>query len=479
MSFYSLSSYSQLRINRSAIGGTPTPPPFSNVNSFSFDGVDDYFTGVGTYSELNGATKTTISFWIKPQDNGFRILLHVPRNNTNANGQFLIYQRNGRIQMNIDTSSYYCLTPDNTLILNEWQHVMICMDLPSTDEGKIFINGVDQTSQENWYNRTALSPSIGGLYIGEANNGYQSPFYGNLDEVAIWSGTDLRNDVATIYNNGVPTDLNNNGLTAPTTWQRMGDLASWNGATWTMTDVNGSYTNRSINMVEANRTTDVPFNYKSILLDGLDAYVDCGLGLGNSQGTITNFSVSMWIKPSVTSGNDLFFNIGNFSNSFGEIAFQLLSNNLFIKIDNSAYRVWMPYTNTSAWEHLAFVYDGSNSANTKMYINGVLQSPSTGGVHPSSLNLSGLKTIIGAGYSVSYPYSGLQDEVSYFATTLSQSDITSIYNDGVPNDISSLSPLSWWRCGDGDVSPILTDNGSGGNNGTMTNFTTFSTDVPT
>ena len=101
-------------------------------------------------------------------------------------------------------------------------------------------------------------------------------------------------------------------------------------------------------------------------------------------------------------------------------------------------------------------------------------------MHPSSLNLSGLKTIIGAGYSVSYPYSnGLQDEVSYFNTTLSQSDITSIYNDGVPNDISSLSPLSWWRCGDGDTAPTLTDNGSASNDGTMTNFTTFSTDVPT
>ena len=240
------------------ITGTGGTPPFSNVNSFSFDGVDEYFLGTSTYSELNGATKATISFWIKPQDNGLRILLHVPRNNTNANGQFLIYQRSGRIQMNIDTASYYCRTPDNTLILNQWQHVMICMDLPSTDEGKIFINGVDQTSVENWSNRTALSTSIGGLYIGEANNGYLSPFYGNLDEVAIWSGTDLRNDVATIYNNGTPTDLNNNGLTAPTTWQRMGDNATWNGATWTMTDVNGSYTNRSINMVEANRTTDVP-----------------------------------------------------------------------------------------------------------------------------------------------------------------------------------------------------------------------------
>ena len=45
--------------------------------------------------------------------------------------------------------------------------------------------------------------------------------------------------------------------------------------------------------------------------------------------------------------------------------------------------------------------------------------------------------------------------------------------------LSDLSPLSWWRMGDGDTSPTLTDNGSGGNDGTMTNFSTFSTDVPT
>ena len=218
-------------------------------------------------------------------------------------------------------------------------------------------------------------------------------------------------------------------------------------------------------------------NTKSIQLDGVDDYVDCGTGLGNSQGTITNFSVSMWIKPSVTSGNDLFFNIGNFSNSFGEIAFQLLSNNLFIKIDNSAYRVWIPYANTSTWQHLVFVYDGSNSANTKMYINSTLQSPSTGGVHPSSLNLSGLKTIIGAGYSVNYPYVGLTDEVSYFNTTLSQSDINTIYGGGTPSDISSISGLvSWWRFeGTGTTA---TDSGSGGNNGTLTNGVTRSTDVP-
>ena len=54
----------------------------------------------------------------------------------------------------------------------------------------------------------------------------------------------------------------------------------------------------------------------SFEFDGSTDYIDCGTGLGDSQGTITAFSVSMWIKPSVTSGNDLFFNIGSFVKIF-------------------------------------------------------------------------------------------------------------------------------------------------------------------
>ena len=65
MSFYSLSSYSQLRVNQGALDGGGTPS-FQNLNSFSFDGVDDSFIGVGTYSELDGQTKATFSLWVKP-----------------------------------------------------------------------------------------------------------------------------------------------------------------------------------------------------------------------------------------------------------------------------------------------------------------------------------------------------------------------------------------------------------------------------
>jgi hypothetical protein len=78
-----------------------------------------------------------------------------------------------------------------------------------------------------------------------------------------------------------------------------------------------------------------------------------------------------------------------------------------------------------------------------------------------------------------WAFNGLIDEVSIFTTALSSSDATAIYNGGVPTSLTPYSPLGWWRCGDGDTSPTLTDNGSGGNDGTMNNFTTFSTDVPT
>ena len=86
---------------------------------------------------------------------------------------------------------------------------------------------------------------------------------------------------------------------------------------------------------------------------------------------------------------------------------------------------------------------------------------------------------IGARTATTQFFVGGIDEVAVFDSELSQSNITSIYNGGVPNDISSLNPLSWWRCGDGDTAPTLTDNGSASNDGTMTNFSTFSTDVPT
>lgn len=243
---------------------TPTPPSFSNVNSFSFDGVDEYFLSDSTYTELDGQSKATISAWIKVETNtdtlsylcsieGGSAFTIAIRLQTVTSTLCWVYVNgagnNSRASATIGT------------IKNDglWHHLVVCLDLslPNFQECQIYLDNVAQ-SMNGYFAGATLPNANSGLFIGNRNSAYSGHFGGKVDELAIWSGTDLRNDVATIYNSGVPNDLNNNGLTAPTTWQRMGENATWNGATWTMLDVNGNYMNRSINMVEANRTTDVP-----------------------------------------------------------------------------------------------------------------------------------------------------------------------------------------------------------------------------
>ena len=70
------------------------------------------------------------------------------------------------------------------------------------------------------------------------------------------------------------------------------------------------------------------------------------------------------------------------------------------------------------------------------------------------------------------------DEVGIFNTA---EPIANLWDgSGIPTDLTDLNPIAWYRNGDGDTYPTITDNGSGGNNGTMTNMTAGSivSDVP-
>ena len=132
----------------------------------------------------------------------------------------------------------------------------------------------------------------------------------------------------------------------------------------------------------------------------------------------------------------------------------------------------------NVWSHVVCTYDGSgNKNNVNIYLNGVLDNSTaiSSGTYTAMSNTS-QPFEIGRYNGGSYA-DGSIDEVSVFNTELSQSDITAIYGGGTPSDISSISGLvSWWRFeGTGTTA---TDSGSGGNNGTLTNGVTRSTDVP-
>ena len=89
-----------------------------------------------------------------------------------------------------------------------------------------------------------------------------------------------------------------------------------------------------------------------------------------------------------------------------------------------------------------------------MYLDGVDQTAlGTEGTFPSSadMDFDGLKTIIGAYVSSTYPFDGNIDEVAVFTSELSAAQVLAIYNGGLPFDISEFSPVGWWRMGEDDA----------------------------
>ena len=266
MSFYSLTSYSQLRVNQTALGGgTPTPPSFADTKSFQFDGITDRFIGVGNYSQLDGQNKATFSAWINIDStsnsqsylcgvDGGSLFSFGIRLQTITNTTCWVYVNNSGNNNRVSTNL-------GAIKNTGWHHLMVCLDLslPNASECQIFFDGISQT-MSGYFADTTFPNATSGLTIGASSLGYLG---GNIDELAIWSGQDLRDQskVSEIYNGGLPNDLNTLPTAPqPTNWFRMGEFATWNGRAFSMTDVNNSYVVRSqgLNASDPNPTTDVP-----------------------------------------------------------------------------------------------------------------------------------------------------------------------------------------------------------------------------
>ena len=230
-------------------------------------------------------------------------------------------------------------------------------------------------------------------------------------------------------------------------------------------------------------------NTKSILLDGVDDFVNVADNSNLSFGDSSNdsaFSISAWIKPTaknfvivskdVSGADEYLFYI----NSLNQLSLVLCDNTISHRRSRNSGNISSNYNN---WIHVAAIYNGVGGTNAdngiKLYLNAVQVDSGTnnGGSYTAMHNGSAPVTI--GNYNSSLFADGNIDEVAIFNSELSASDVSDIYGTGVPTSLATLNPLSWWRCGDDDTSPTLTDNGSGSNNGTMTNFTAFSTDVPT
>ena len=222
-------------------------------------------------------------------------------------------------------------------------------------------------------------------------------------------------------------------------------------------------------------------NTLSTRFDGVDDFVDCGdvaVFDGSSVG-----SISAWFKIGVGSGGGSL--ISKYSSSLGlQILFKVQSSNIEVLSTNLNYRSSGTVTWADGnWHHVVMSYDSSRTFKERIqvYIDGSKVN-NAGFNGPLTLPTSTADFYIGARSDVSFgKFTGSIDELALFNTALTQSDVTAIYGSGVPTDLSTYSSLTnWWRMGDSDTFPTLSDN-KGSNNGTMTNMTSGNivSDVPT
>ena len=256
------------------------------------------------------------------------------------------------------------------------------------------------------------------------------------------------------------------------------DLYVFDGSNWYFYDYN---------------STTAYSNVTSSRLDGSNDYLSTTFD-PSSIGT-GNYSVSLWfnIDSGASEDHPYFFAFG--ANSSGTTntyqglgltgrsgdGYKVRINNYFSSYTESVSASTSDVV-AGSWYNFVLVRDGTSLT---LYKNGSSFLTLTNANVGSNDFSQGSELRLGYGYGAASRYiDGLMDEVAIFNSALSASDVTAIYNSGVPADLASLSPLSWWRMGendsgsDGATIGTVTDQGSGGNNGTGTNGATYSSTTP-
>ena len=202
------------------------------------------------------------------------------------------------------------------------------------------------------------------------------------------------------------------------------------------------------------------FNDYSFQFDGADDYVEAGDVWNLSTYTWSPFSLSFWIKASNpivgavhTKGLFGFDVVGNpigfYDGYLGAVNVRLY---LF------AYGVyWTVGSNGTVdlfdnqWHHVMMILpsgsnDGVDTTNAQLYIDNTLITKGGSGVAtpPAAYYKWQRLTMMFGNWGY---LQGTIDEVALWKTDQT-SNVETIYNNGVPNDITSLNPIVWYRMGD-------------------------------
>jgi len=452
----------------SALPITTTP---NYTTALDFDGSD--YIDCGSSSNLELQT-ISVSFWIKETQNASSLVGVVAKNQGSSIGWIIWVDANNLIWQVGDGSSNDSFTNSKVnnfrsyASLNQWNN--ICCTFDGTD-AKIYINNVLHTT---W---TPSSPysidytNVGNLNIGKRVDRTTPKLNGSLSNVAIFNSTLTASQVSTIYNGGTPETAIS---FSPVSWWKLdtggstitdygsgGNTGTNNGTAAQVTSdvlaaqpVNGvSTTLPSTALQQSDLQFDSPYSNYSLSFDG-NSYIDTNLTLPASY---TSYSYSFWFKRTTSanpgSAEYIISNLvapGYNYQARGLIRFG--GTNLRIQGGDGTGPGDYDTGNISAtaildqnWHHISVTFV---SGEIKTYFDGSLVNTYTNAAIVTGYAAARTYVIGQSGIGSGYLVNSLLDEFAIFDKKLTEAEILSIYNNGKPNDISTLSPTNWWRLGE-------------------------------
>ena len=406
-----------------------------------YDGTDDVTTVTNaTAIDLNDnlAAGFTFSTWV-----------YVDSDGENDVGQ--IFQKGTNTYLRVDSESGGSVdlegsldlaTSDATLNLSAalttgtWHHVAMSYTDDGDDEITLWVNGVNKGSSSDGDGAPASDSN--NLLIGGTTT---ANFDGKIDEFKLYSSELTQDEILIDYNLGAAATYSTGNIEEDNLIDGAGSapIGEWKmdeGTGVTTADTSGnSNTGSLIGPVWENAGS---CKYGNCLnFDGTDDYVALG-DLGLTSGTL-----SMWLKPTETSGT---VDRRIFSPSSGHVGLEgSLSINPISQVndcDDYDVCVWpgvSPWKRvidldsdwSNEWHHIVVVFDSGSATG---YFDGVEHETAT-----SDFEFNGTVAMLGGKFLGAFgnTYSGNMDHVKVYNYALTQSQVSYEYNRG--------KPLAHWK----------------------------------
>ena len=434
---------------------TPSAPNYTTA--LDFDGTSNYIS-VPSSLPPSGTSNFAISGWFYRDSTSSTASVYFDKvQGTN----FLVREAgaSGTIEIfaNGTNYNYSSLSTYNTA--NAWHHIVISYD-GSNLTVYVDTNKLSQSA-------TGLNiSSTSDMRIGARSNN-NNLFKGFISNVAVYNTNLTDANVSTLFNFGTPETAIS---FSPQAWWKLDNTttgiqdSSDNGNNGT--NNGATQVNTSVAVVPSWKIpTALPIttpNYtKAIDFPRSNSnYINTSFNPSTVIGDNASFTISSWVRP--TDVNNFMIFMGSYSSSN--------NRRFFLGVNSSAGNIEYGYgsknltlsanINVNIWQNIILVYDNS-AGYFYGYVNGQLID-SYNFTDPAVISSANIR--IGTAANLTLPYGGDVSNLAIYDSALSQSNVSTIYNNGTPQTTIFGSPVAWWKL---DNITTITDSSSSGYTGTI------------